>query len=276
MRNLFIFLARYHAFFLFLLLEALCIYLIIRSKTYHHSFFISSSNVVTGRIYDAYDNVTEYFYLKAVNDSLMAENARLRSDLRSAFTLDTTNQFSVNDTLLRQVYEYLPAKVINSTINEYNNYITLNRGSMHGIERGMGVIHSEGIVGKVINVSEHYSAVMSILHKDSRISSKIMPSGARGTLMWTGTDPTVGSLEYVSQPVKMKIGDTVVSTAASTIFPEGIPVGTIKSFELKSGSNFYEIELNLLTPLNNLQYVYVVNHLYKEEQLKLEEESKVD
>ena len=276
MRNLFIFIAKYHAFFLFIFLELACIYLIIQRDSYQKTFIINSSNVVTGKSYTLYHDVTEYFYLKDVNDSLMAENARLRSQLPSAFTVDTVQAYRIEDTLYRQVYEYYPAKVINNSINEYNNYLTLNRGSKHGLSKGMGIIHQQGIVGKIINISDNYSVVMSALHKDSRISCQIKGKGARGTLMWLGNDPHVASLENVSQPVKMAVGDTVVTTGASTIFPENIMVGYIKSFDLKAGSNFYEIELELSTPFNSIQVVYVVNNLFKTEQLILEEESKVD
>lgn len=295
MRNLFLFIAKYYAFFLFLILEGFCIYLITKNKAYHSIYFFNSTNAVTGKIYHTYNDVEEYFYLKTLNDSLLEENARLRSEeWISSFSIDTVNTYlsaeltgmgdsivkankivlvpelvaqdsiPMPDSLFHQIYTYQYAKVINNQFNQLNNYLLLNRGSKHGVEPGMGVITANGIVGKVTQVSNDYARAISMLHKDFRVSG-MLTDGTQGTVIWPGDNHQYASLRYISRPVDLQKGDTVVTTNASTFFPEGIMIGTINNYNIMESSNYYDIEIKLSTPFNRLRYVYIVNFLKKEQ-----------
>lgn len=270
MRNLIQFLIRFHAFFLFLLLEGLCLYLIQQNNRYHHTQIVNSTNSVVGGVYETYQEVTRYFQLRRVNDSLQAENARLRKMVMpGAVEWDTLgNKMVYRDT--QQVYGFIPARVLASSINHMDNYVTLNRGSKDGVEKGMGVIGMNGIVGKIVAVTKSYSTAMSVIHHDFHVSCQLKKSGIRGVVEWHGTDPSVASMIYVSEPASISVGDTVITTAGSTVFPEGVPVGTIKQFQIRSGERFYTITLNLFTQFDRLYTAYIVSDRRRDERALLD------
>lgn len=271
MRNLILFIVRFHAFFLFIFLELIAVSLITKNKQYHRSHIVNSSNAVSGKVLTMYNNIQDYLHLRRVNDSLLAEVGKYRSADMNSKVLDTVNTYCFEDSLYRQVYEYIPAKILSLSTNQFNNYLTLDRGKKHGVQKGMGVIGPSGVIGVVIDASNHFSRVMSVLHKDARVSSKIIRTNARGTIRWKTNDPHFADLEYVNQPADLRVGDTIMTDGSSTHYPEDIMVGTIKEFNLPSGSDFYQITVALSTPFNRLEYAYVVNYLYREEREQLEE-----
>lgn len=270
MRNLFQLLWKYHFFILFLFFETAAGYLIVQNNNFQKAGFVNSSNTVVASILSVVNDVAEYIHLKSTNAFLAEENAKLHALLPVALYNDTNNINVVKDTLHKQQYEYIAAKVINNSTNKRNNYLTLNKGQLQGIEPEMGVICSSGIVGIVKDVSEHYCTVMSLLHKDFHTSGKLTRNNYFGNLEWHGGNPTEAVIVEMPKHVPLTIGDTVVTTAYSTIFPEGIRIGRIKNFDLKTGNNFYTIDVKLSTDFQNIDYVYIVKNLFREEQKQLE------
>ena len=179
----------------------------------------------------------------------------------------------VSDSLKHQQYSFIMAKVINNSITRRNNYLTLDKGSLLGVKPEMGVVTSQGVVGIVKNVSEHFCTVMSVLHKDTRIGARFKNNNYFGSLAWEGTDPKTAVLKDIAKHVIFKTGDTVVTTSYSAVFPENILIGTVQSSEIKPGENFYNIQIKLSTNFSNLTYVYVVNNIFKSEQREMESET---
>jgi rod shape-determining protein MreC len=274
MRNLLTFIYKNNFFFFFLLLETLAIYLVVRKNYYHRAGFINSSNVMVGAINSIYDKAHVYLSLKETSETLARENAILLSQLPSAFMDQTAKLHKVNDTSLKQHYEYLEAKVINNSTNRRNNYLTLSRGSKQGVEEDMAVFSSTGIVGVVEHVSDNFSTVMSILHKETQVNAKIKKDGNFGRLTWDGTDYRFATVSDLPTHTRLAKGDTVVTSAYSITYPENILIGTIESFGIKSGENAYTAKVRLSTEFKRLEYVYVVKNFYKDEQKALEEENK--
>jgi rod shape-determining protein MreC len=167
-------------------------------------------------------------------------------------------------------YTYIEAKVINNSVNKRNNYITLDRGSLHGIREKMGVICGDGIVGTIKDVSEHFCTVISFLHKDSKVSAQLNSSNEYGSLVWEGRNPKFASLKDIPTHVKVKLGDSVSTTGFSQKFPKNVFIGRVIKCDLKSGDNFYNIEVALSTNFTTLRYVYVVEDNFAEELKKLE------
>lgn len=271
MRGLLLFIGRHHIFFLFLILETFTISLIVRNNRYHNASFFNSTNAVTGTIFKYYSEVTEYLYLKNTNELLAAENAALKTTTDQAYISYTHKYFRVNDTIYKQKYIYTDARVINNSVNKRNNFLTLDKGSLHGIAPEMGVISPDGVVGIVKDVSANFSSVLSLLNKNTVISSKLKKSGYLGSLTWEGGNPKIALLSDVPKHAVISKGDTVISSGASAIFPEGITLGTIESFSLEPGANFYTIKTDLSTDFARLTYVYIVKNLMKEEQRALED-----
>lgn len=272
MRNLFDFLVRFNYILIFLILEVISFFFVIRNHNYQRTGFLNSAGVVTGGIYGTYFKFSEYINLGKVNEDLKAENARLHEQLQRFETGYVLNQ-EVCDTNGVLIYEYIPAKAINFSTTRINNYITLNRGSNSGIEKDMGVVTPEGIVGIVNKVSPNFSTAMSILHKDCRVSVKIKRFNYPGTLQWNGGSPNEAELIGIPGHLPLVKGDSVLTSGFSAIFPENLPVGVIEDFYLEQGSSFYTVIVRLTGQHETLQFAYVVNNLYQKEQRELEKQN---
>lgn len=278
MRNLWIFFLRYYAIFLFLFLEVIAFTLIINNNSYQGASYFNSANIVAANIYSSLSDVESYVHLKSVNDSLAIENARLKNQLISERYSNKVVKGSIGDTAGIQRYKYLQAKVVNNTTMKRNNYITLDKGYIHGVRKNMGVICGDGIVGIVKDVSEHFSTVISFLHKDSKLSAQLNSTKDFGSLVWEGVNPREGLLKDIPTHVKITTGDSVTTTGFSSIFPEGVMIGKVKNAEQKSGDNFHNVEVSLSTNFSTLRYVYVVTDILSTEKIRLEakEEEKND
>jgi rod shape-determining protein MreC len=270
MKSLFLLLWRNNFTLLFVILWSLSFLLIIRNNNFQQVSVFNSTNKVVASVLEAVNYVKEYINLKENNASLARENSNLKSLMPDTWYENKALRTLVNDTLRTQQYSFINARVVNNSINRRSNYLTLDKGSIHGIEKDMGVISSAGVVGIVKDVSEHYSTVMSVLHKNTRISTRFQNSNYFGSLVWDGIDSKEATLLEIARHVKFKTGDTLVTTVYSAIFPEGVMVGVVKNSELKTGDNFYKITVTLSTNFNNLSHVYIVDNLLKNEQQELE------
>jgi rod shape-determining protein MreC len=166
-------------------------------------------------------------------------------------------------------YRYITAKVISNTTQKRNNFLMLNKGSDLGIENHMGVIIGNRIVGQVVSVTEHFSWVMSVLNKDSRISGKFKKNNQLVNIEWNGGNYRVGDVKEIPKHVTINVGDTIITSGNSDIFPEGLMIGTIKDFIIASDENFNKATLNFSTDFNSLSYVEVIIDLMREEKDKL-------
>ncbi len=277
MRNLILFFTRNYYTLLFLLLETFAVFLILQNNHFQRAHFLNSSNALSGNIYQTYSGITDYFNLKETNDLLAQENVTLRNQLRQSYrgvsvSIPTTNDTSKN----AKKYVYLNAKVVNSSTNRRKNYLTLNIGSNQGVKNEMAVISSEGIVGIVRDVSGNFCSVMSVLHENMRVPVNIKKYGENSILTWDGTDEWHATMERIPSHLKLLKGDKIVTSSYSSIFPEGVAVGTIESFEKIAGNSFFNVTVKLSTNFKRLSYVKVVNNKMKVEQEKLETESQND
>jgi len=223
---------------------------------------------------EGYSYVKEYIHLRDNNENLAKENGVLRELLNGAKYNTDSSKVAINDSLNFQQYKYITGKVINNSINHRNNYLTINKGTLQGVKPEMGVITSNGVVGIVKQVSDHYCTVMSFLHKDTRISGMIQRNKFFGSLVWDGADPTIATLNEIDKTVPVQKGDTIITTAYSAIFPAGIMLGKVIEAKLNPGSNFHQIRVKLSTRFDNLSYVYIVDNLMKNEQRELESNNK--
>jgi rod shape-determining protein MreC len=269
MRNFFLLIRKYNFFIVFLLLEVVSGILLIRNSTYQRAAVISTSNELVGKIYTAYSNVTDYLVLGETNRILSAENARLRRADSVSFYDPSFRVLRVNDSIGLQQYEYISARVVNNSVSRVNNYITLDKGSLQGIQPEMAVMGSNGVVGIVKDVSEHFSTVISLLHSSTKISSKIKKNDYFGSSVWDGENPQIAKLLDIPSHAQVKVGDTIVTSSYSGIFPRDILVGVVSEIGT-SGESFKEIKLKLATDFQKLSYVYVIRNLLKSERDTLE------
>lgn len=273
MKNLLHFIVRFHFTILFIVFEIFCLLLLVNYNNYQKSEFLNSSNAISGGIYEKVSSVTDYLSLAKTNEELNRENVRLRNLLHSSYKLTTDSSFVFLDTIYKQQYIYRTAKIINNSVNKQLNYITLNKGRIHGIEREMAVVTDNGVVGVVKSVSDNFASVISVLNDRLRISAKLKGNNYHGSLIWDGLDYRKAMLKDIPFHVKIAKGDTIVTSGYSAIFPEGLQLGVVDEVMTSSGSNFQNIKVLLSNDFKSLSYVKVVGDLMKEERLKLEEEA---
>jgi rod shape-determining protein MreC len=292
MRNLLEFLARFGSFFLFIILEAVCFFFIVRFDDDKNRIFLSSTNAVAGFALKKYDAVADYAALPGALSQLQEENSRLRAQLAEnyydpSFTQDTITELvrrpdsiyskapdrdslSLRDTLVTQRYVYIPANVISNSINRSDNTLTIDRGSVQGVAPHMGVIGPEGVVGIVRTVSKHYASVLSILHAETSISAAVKHKGYFGALVWRSKDPRFMKLEAVPKHAPVEVGDTIVSSGFSGMFPAGIFIGKVDSVRQVKGDNFKDITVKLAYDMSKASHVYVVQNKLMEEFRKVQ------
>lgn len=270
MRNLFRFIIRYYFFFLFLLLETVAIIFVIQHQHYQRAWFASSANYMAGNFYRMSSGITDYFSLRRVNRQLAEDNTRLMEFTSESFLKTDRQVFTFLDTLYSRRFRYINAEVISNTVSRRDNFLTLNKGSKHGIKPDMGVITFNGVVGIVANVSDNFSSVISFLHKDMQISVRLKKNDHIGTLLWEGNNYRTATLTYIPTHVELVAGDTLVTSGYSVIFPPGIFIGTISEVEIRLGDNYFTAEVELATDFNSLKFVQVVQDLMNEELQQLE------
>ncbi|WP_026461774.1 rod shape-determining protein MreC [Adhaeribacter aquaticus] len=290
MRNLFAFIYRYRGFLVFLLLEIVCGYLIVQNNNYQGAAFYNSANMYAGRVMEFQREVSDYFRLIEVNRALVDENRELKESLTKVMTSgilekippapDSTYrtkpdslalaQEKLNNFGLLKTFQFIPGKVVNNSVRRVNNYLTINVGSADGVEPGMGVVSSEGVIGRVKATSEHYATVTSILHSQMLVSSKIRRNGTIGSVKWGGENYLMANLNYIPRHIKVMKGDTVVTSGYNAVFPEGVMVGRVTSVAKEADQSFYTIRMRLAVDFDKLSYVYVIKNLHRTERDSLE------
>jgi len=274
MRNLWIFVSRYNAFFFFVIFFTVGLILCVKNNAYQKSITINSTNAAVGGAYERLNVIKRYLNLGQVNDSLALENAKLRTELLNLNAgVDTNKITKINDTLNLQQYNLLSAKVIKNSINQRNNFITINKGSKAGIVRDMAVISpSKGVVGFVLDVSPNFSTIRSLLNKETLISVMIKKNGAFGSLVWGegNFDIRKAYVKEIPNHYKINLRDTIVTSGAGG-FPKGIVVGRVSKTKISTGDNFMTLEIDLFNDFGTLQYVYVIKDRLATEQRILED-----
>ena len=270
MRNLIAFFRRFRIFLYFALLQGIALSTYFTYLSYPRSQYLTTASAVSGQLLTYRNDVTKHFQLPYNNRKLQYENIQLRQRLPESFIKVQGAIFKIDDTLQRQQYEYIPAVVINSTVNKRNNYFTLSSGKSSGIYRGMGVFSNKGIVGIIHNVSDHFAVVKSVLTEDINIDVMVEKNGVFGLLKWNGKNPKIGTISSISNDLTLKKWSKIITRGGSGIFPRGLSVGKIKSLKTVEGKPLWDVEIYYSEDYRKLQNVYVIKNLMLNEQKQLE------
>lgn len=276
MRNLRIFILKNYFFFLFLTFELISVSLLVSTNDFHNSTFINSSGTFIGGLMEKKAELTEYLHLKEINDDLLDENSKLKMLLKDSKYRLKKGRVVFTDSNSVIQYIYLPANVINNTVSQQNNFITINRGSLDGIEKDMGVTNRKSIVGFVKDVSPHYATVVSVLNRNFVLSVKLKNTNEHGLIRWDGKAVNEVELTGITVDAKVETSDTIVTRGSSARFPENILVGFVTDVEQKPGSMHHHITVKLATDFNSLYNVYVIDNKFGEEQKALEAKQGVE
>ena len=279
MRNLLDFFLKYNNWFLFILLEVISFALLFRFNNYQGSVFFTSSNYMAGAVYETANSVTGYFHLKAINDDLAQKNVEL--ELQMERLLEKLTELTHDSSGIERMrkeslsgYDIFKAKVVNNTLTHADNYITLDKGEKDGIRSEMGVVDGNGVVGIVYMTSDHYSVVIPVLNSKSSISCKIKNSDYFGFLKWDGGASNYATVKDMPRHSLFSLGDTIVTSGHSAVFPSGIPVGTVEDISDSHDGLSYLLKVRLFTDFGKLNDVRVIAKKTQGEQLRLEKRVK--
>jgi rod shape-determining protein MreC len=267
LKNIFIFIHRHFNFLLFAGLQIFSIYLVVSYSKYHEAAFSELSNEYTGAINTKYYNLQKYFYLKNTNDSLIKANELLYNKLKSNYAIPDSLGKSFIDTMrLDSVaqfkkYEFIATRVVSNSISSQSNYLVLDKGTNDQLKVGMGVVDpNKSVIGIITEITDKYSVVMSLLHKDSHISGKLSKGGQTGTLSWDGSEVNAITLNNIPKSSKIFKGDTIISSGFSTALPKGMTIGYVDKLYKDPSSNYLKIKFLSAANFYNLQYAYVIRN----------------
>lgn len=270
MRQFIEFFVRHGAWFVFLLLAGVSSAMLFRGNPYQQAVYMTSAGAISSSVYGAANSVTSYFHLRSINDDLQErlsalemENLSLRRRLQRADEMAYADTVTPDSALTP--YRFITARVINNSIVHRNNFITINRGSDDGIKPEMGVVDQNGIVGVVNVTGRHTARVISLLNSYLPVSCKVKGSDAFGSLVWDGKSPRTAMLEELPRHVEFAMGDTIITSGYSLVFPEGIPVGVVVGQSRDTDDNFFSLKVELLTDFATLSTVRVIENFLKEE-----------
>lgn len=276
MRNLAKFIYRYHAFFIFLIFFIFSLQLVIKNNSYQHAQTVKSTRIWVAYSFQKINFIQHYLNLGKTNDSLTKENALLKQSLLSIQQKDTAQSKTITDTITKKQFTFLPARIIKNSVTLRNNVLTLDKGSNDGIEPGMAVLPTgNGVVGFIKDVSPHFSTVISLLNKDTKISAWLAKNHAFGSVVWGdgNFDYRTAMLSEIPNNIKVKKGDLVLTSPYSS-FPANVPIGKVIQTGIGSNTNsFADIKIALFCDFSTLQNVYVVKNNKVHEQQKLEQKS---
>ncbi|MCC5945402.1 MAG: rod shape-determining protein MreC [Bernardetiaceae bacterium] len=268
MRLLIDILLRYRNFIIFLMLEGLCLVLIISYSRYQRVAFLSSASWVSTLVLDFQASTTSYFNLREINNQLMEENARLQAKISNEKAVIA----AFEDSTLSKQYDLLPASVVKNSIFLTQNFITIDKGKKHGLHKNMGVITSQGVVGKIETCAENYAIVRSLLNVNYSVSAMISRNRELATVRWDGKSSQYAPVLEVQNHIDVRKGDSVVTSSYNAVFPPEILIGTVESVERSKNQTFSKIRLKLSTDYSRLHFVYVIQNNKYEERKALEEQ----
>jgi len=281
MRNIFLFIGRYFTFFAFLGFQVLALSFLFRYNKYHRAVGLGVANEISGWMNSKYANIDQYFHLKQESDRIHHVNDSLINLLKTNFlSPDTAAQF-VQDTIPydtlghRRRYVWRDADVVSNSVNSERNYLQINRGSKQGIRDNMAVLNSDlSLVGIVVNTSDNFSQVMSLLHVKNNVNAIMKRSGNAGTISWDGKNPLYLTMTGIPKSDTINRGDTVLTGTYSLSFPPLRLIGTVASVVKDNSSSFYVLQIRTAANFQNLQHVFVVENLQAEEQEKLDKNTR--
>jgi rod shape-determining protein MreC len=279
-RNVFLFIRKYSNFLFFLLLQIISLSFLFRYNKYHEAAFMNVAGEFTGSINQRFSKVESYFRLREINEQLASENLRLNKMLKENYEGAGGAGKMISDTIqtdsVREIKKYIwmGAKVVGGTVNTQVNFLTIHRGALQGVRPNMGVMGPQGLVGQVLNVSDNYASVWTLLNRQFRVVVKLKNGGERGTIEWDGISPTNVLLKDIPKSAKVKIGDSVVTSPISYNFAGNLMVGTIDEIIDDKSSNFYMLKVKPSTNFSSIEYVYVIENSQLAEQNHLEDSTR--
>ncbi|MFI3258876.1 MAG: rod shape-determining protein MreC [Rikenellaceae bacterium] len=261
-----------YIFLLFAAMEGVALYVYTTSDSYAQAKVLSYGASVVGGVGSVATSVKDYFNLKSKNQELLERITDLEQSLAGYASLHRDSLLSAYSYLDEFGKQYQAAKVVSNSVNKQRNYLIINRGLQHDVRVGMAVITlKREVVGVVMECSDNFSVVMSVLNTSFRSSGELEDDRHAGSIYWGGESRYEMRMSELSKYSNIYLGARVVTTGFSHIFPEGILIGTISDYALDGHNNTYNANVALAADMSALNEVLVVNNNAYGEALQLEE-----
>lgn len=165
--------------------------------------------------------------LQAQNQTLMAENARLKEWYERAMILESENQSlqKLLNVKLEPHHRFVTAGVIADSGNAYMHSMIVKAGTLDGVLDGQAVLSGEGVIGRIIETGRKASRVLMLTDMNARIPVLIKETGERAVM--AGNNSPSPSLIYLQQESKIPPGAHVITSGHGGLFPFGLPVGRV-------------------------------------------------
>lgn len=263
-------------------MEIIALTILFNQSLYHRSLGLIATNKVVGNINSSLSKFNHYLHLSEENKDLMAQLATAEERY---LVLERRMQAAIADTVHPLVFapdsllpapkdiSFITARVINASSNRINNYLSIDKGRLDGIEPEMSVMSSTGVVGTVTDVSDHTSLIVPIINSKLRLSCRLKGKNFIGSLVWDDPSNTrLAHLTDLPQHATVKAGDTIVTSGYSDIYYPNLIVGFVtktnsdvkqhkvnsKEVDLTTGTNLSSVPIILATDFSRLSYVYVL------------------
>jgi len=270
MRSLLEILAKYYHWLIFIMLEVVSFVLLFQFNHYQSSVWLTTANVVVGRI-DAWErSLLNYMTLGQVNQQLTRRNLYLEQNNEALtrqlmqLTHDSTRTELLQAQRLQGV-DLLPAEGVTNSVLRKNNWMTVSAGALDGVQPEMGVVCGTGIVGIVLITSDHYSIVTPLLNGNSSVSCRLRGSSYIGFLRWDGRSPLYCILDDIPRHARFKIGDIVETSGHGSTFPAGLFVGRVSAIENSDDGLSYRLRVHLGMDFSRMQHVSIVRQTFQQE-----------
>lgn len=265
MHPLYLFLKKYYYYFLFLILEIISGSLLVQFNEHQNTVISGFTGKISGRFNNLCNHFSEYLYLKRTNELLSQELIQLQEKNTHSWYVSDSLSFITRDTSHILEFKYIGAKVISNSTNARNNYMMINKGSIQGVKKNMGAVVGKNIVGQVVSVTDHFSWIMTLLNKNSKISGKFLKNNQLVNIEWHGGDYKKGIVSEIPKHFEINKGDTIITSGNSEVFPEGFLIGTIESFIEQKNENFNQAIILYATDFNGIGYIEIVVDLFQHE-----------
>ena len=269
MKTLGLFLLRIKDYLILSLIIVISLILLFSNDNSQVRFLRAVGVGFVGAIQSGFSAVPNVFEIQKENDFLREKNIELSNEVSALKeakleNLRLTKSLGLKD---KNISGVVIAKIVNKSLVQARNTITLNVGEADSVKMNMPVITDEGLVGRIVSTSSHYSIAQILYNRNLSISVKVQRSRVDGILNYDGAGNLI--INNVPKSADVKVGDVVISSEYSNFFPAGIPVGTIIE-EGNLDNLFKKVILKPLVNFTALEEVFVLRHLPEKERLDLE------
>lgn len=269
MSSFFRFIARHTAYLYFLLYCCISVLLMQLQREETLDAIRERGLSINASVAERLSGINAIFSLKKENEQLFLQNAHLFSRLlyQEEALRDARSVSTIIENRPSWAGQFRIARVVDRRFSETDNMLIIDAGRLGGISKDMTVLTPDGLVGRVIEVSQHYAKVLPVINRNFMVSVVTDSTRTTGLLTWKNGNEKIAHMEHVPVSSQLLVGDTVTTSDFSTFASRGIPVGQID--RIAKDKLFYSVDVRLTVDFSTLSYVLVSQATPSKEKITL-------